>query len=236
MFEKYKISRTNNKNKVKYNNIENINNNYANTISSINNQVNNNILNSSYMNTIGNFSNKLSREEKYNMLLFSEDKNILYSDFIKIVLDNHIRLRDKQLKTFVELFRSIDTNRDGIINEEEFTQLVMKMKIFKEDEVETKIFEFLEKFDPFDTQKFTFSDCVSFFSSELFKENDENGKGISILEKVCLNGNIKNENNELNNNEIIENKSDQIMDSGIEQNNDVNNNDINNNNDIHKNK
>ena len=238
MFKKYKDSRDNN-NKNKYNNIENSKNNYyMNTINSINSFQNK--ANNTYMNTIGNVNsnNKLSRVEKYNILLFSEDKNILYSDFIKIVLDNHIRFRDKQLKKFVDLFKSVDTNKDGVINEEQFSELVQKMKIFKEDEVENKIFQFLEKIDPFDNQKFTFSECISFFSSEMIKENDENDKEISILEKVCLNEkekNSKNENNEINeNNNNENNKGDQLIESDIEHNKNINNidiqtNDVNNN-------
>ena len=192
MFKKYKNSRMNNKSKCN-NNIEN---NYLNTINSLNNCINN-----TYMNTIGNFNsnNKLSRGEKYNMLLFPEDKVILYDDFIKIVLDNHIRFRDKQLKNFVELFKSVDTDKDGVINEEQFSELIQKMKIFKEEEVENKIFHFLEKIDPFDNQKFTFSECISFFSSEMIKEKDGNENEISILEKVCLN-------EEKNNNDTKENE------------------------------
>ena len=192
MFKKYKNSRMNNKSKCN-NNIEN---NYLNTINSLNNCKNN-----TYMNTIGNFNsnNKLSRGEKYNMLLFPEDKVILYDDFIKIVLDNHIRFRDKQLKNFVELFKSVDTDKDGVINEEQFSELIQKMKIFKKEEVENKIFHFLEKIDPFDNQKFTFSECISFFSSEMIKEKDGNENEISILEKVCLN-------EEKNNNDTKENE------------------------------
>ena len=192
MFKKYKNSRINNKNK--YNN--NIENNYLNTINSLNNCQNN-----KYMNTIENFNgnNKLSRGEKYNMLLLAEDKVILYDDFIKIVLDNHIRFRDKQLKNFVGLFKSVDTDKDGVINEDQFSELIQKMKIFKEKEVENKIFHFSEKIDPFDYQKFTFSECISFFSSEMIKEKDGNENEISILEKVCLN-------EEKNNNDVKENE------------------------------
>ena len=207
MFKKYKISRINKQNKKNYsNNYTNANNSYyLNTINSLN--VSNNYnLNSSYMNSIGNINNnnKLSRQEKYNMLLFPDEKKILYKDFIKIVLDNHIRFRDKQLKNFLELFKSVDSNKDGIINEEEFTELVQKMKLFKEEETEDKIYKFLEKIDPFDNQKFTFSECVNFFSSELITEKDINGneKEISILEKICFPNNKKNGNNEIKNNEI----------------------------------
>ena len=239
MLQKYKNSRMNNqnKNKITNNNI-NINNSYyLNTINSFNNiSNNNNNTNPSYMNTVSNINNnnnKQSRVEKYNMLLFSEDKNILFTDFIKIVLDNHIKFRDKQLKNFVNLFRSVDTNRDGVINEEEFSELIHKMKVFKEEEVENKIFQFLEKMDPFVNQKFTFSECVNFFSSEIIKNNDINGeeKEISILEKICFkenkNENVNNEINSNNNNEINENE--QVLNTGIDSNNNINNSNKNSN-------
>ena len=115
MFKKYKDSRINNNKYNKYSNFVNLRqnnniniNNSLNTINSFNNGINNSLSspnNLSYMNTINNIGNsKLSRIEKYNMLLFPDDRNILFSDFIKIVLDNHIRFRDKQLKNFVEIF------------------------------------------------------------------------------------------------------------------------------------
>ena len=238
MFKKYKISRANkhNKNNKNSNNYTNINNSYyLNTINSLNNISNANLSHLSSIRNI-NTNNKLSRVEKYNMLLFSEDKNILFTDFLKIVLDNHIRFRDKQLKNFVELFKSVDSDRDGIINEEEFTELVQRMKIFKEEEVESKIFQFLEKIDPFDNQKFTFSECVNFFSSELIIEKDINGnqREIPVLEKVCLvekknkNKEINDDNNEepnnnkANNNENINVENKHILESGINSNNNAN--------------
>ena len=234
MLQKYKRSRLRHQSNL--NNITSNNSYYFNTINSVNNIVNNksvnymnsnlnlnNSLNNSYMNTLGNVNTKLSRVEKYNIFYLNEERNILYKNFMKIILDNHIRFRDKQLKNFVELFRSVDTNRDGIINEEEFSELIQKMKIFKEEEVENIIFQYLEKLDPYDNQKFTFSECINFFSSEIIEDKNINGeeKEISVLEKVCFpdvankNGdnaiNIQQENND--NNKIIE---------GVEKNNNIN--------------
>ena len=153
------------------------------------------------------------------MILFNDEKNILFSDFLKIVLDNHIRFRDRQLKNFVEIFKSVDTNKDGIVNEEEFTELIQKMKIFKEDELENKIFLFLEKIDPFDNQRITFSECISFFSSETIKVSDINGneKEISILEKVCFNGETS-ENGNIGYNNTIELNEKNKIDGNIELN------------------
>ena len=196
------------------------NGNYFNTINSNNNTLSPRNYNLSYMNTINNINNnKLSRMEKYNMILFNDEKNILFSDFLKIVLDNHIRFRDRQLKNFVEIFKSVDTNKDGIVNEEEFTELIQKMKIFKEDELENKIFLFLEKIDPFDNQRITFSECISFFSSETIKVSDINGneKEISILEKVCFNGETS-ENGNIGYNNTIELNEKNKIDGNIELN------------------
>ena len=236
MFKNYKDSRINNKrNKnnnfinTNHNNNNNINNsNILNTINSFNNGVNISSAsphNLTYMNTINNPVNtKMTRIEKYNMLLFPDERNILFPDFIKIVLDNHIRFRDKQLKNFVEIFKAVDTNRDGIISEEEFTELIQRMKIFKDDEIESKIFQYLERIDPFDNQKITFSECVSFFSEEIIVDKDMNGneKEISILEKVCFNGE-ENENghrtNHINNKEL---KDREQVEKSVNINNSIN--------------
>ena len=212
MLTKYKNSRLGHQSNMNY--ITNNNSYYLNTINSVNNMAYNNSIsninnlnnsaNYSYMNTFGNMSNKLSRMEKYNLFYFTDEKNILYSSFMKIILDNHIRFRDKQLKNFVDLFKSVDTNRDGIINEDEFSELIQRMKIFKEDEIENVIFQYLEKIDPYDYQKFTFSECINFFSSEFIPDKDINGeeKDISVLEKVCFK-----ENQDRNGNNLINNQN-----------------------------
>ena len=237
MLQRYKNSRISHQNNL--NNITSNNSYYLNTINSVNNMINNksvnymnnnlnlnNSLNNSYMNTLGNMNSKLSRAEKYNLFYFNEERNILYRNFMKIILDNHIRFRDKQLKNFVDLFRSVDTNRDGIINEEEFSELIQKMKIFKEEEVENVIFQYLEKMDPYDHQKFTFSECINFFSSEFIQDKDMNGdeKEISVLEKVCFRDNQnRNGNNVINNQqENNVNDNDKIIELGIDSNNNIN--------------
>ena len=235
MITKYKNSRLSHPNNI--NNITINNSYYLNTINSVSNMVynksinyiNNNLnlnnsLNNSYMNTYGNVSNKLSRVEKYNLFYFNDEKNILYSNFMKIILDNHIRFRDKQLKIFVDLFKSVDTNRDGIINEDEFSELIQRMKIFKEEEIENVIFQYLEKLDPFDYQKFTFSECINFFSSEFIQDKNVNGeeKEISVLEKICFQENQNNnENNEINN-QNENNDNDKCVEYGIDSNNNIN--------------
>ena len=179
------------------NTIKNENSLYLNTINSFNNGLNNISFHNNSLSSPKNISVrnniKMTRTEKYNMLLIPDDKNILYDDFIRIVLNSHIRFRDRQLKNFVELFKSVDIDRDGVINEDEFAELIQKMKIFKEEEIENKIFYFLEKIDPFDNQKITFSECINFFSGELITEIDDNKHQykISVLEKIFFNDETK---------------------------------------------
>ena len=199
IFEKYKNTRMNVYNKynnniiINYTNLNNnkndINNFYIKTINSFNNGINDISFNNNTISPHHSINgNKMTRSEKYNMLLIPDNKSILYNDFIRIVLNSHIRFRDRQLKNFVKLFQSVDLDRDGILNEEEFRKLVQNMNIFKEEEIEGRIFYFLERIDPFDNQKITFSECISFFAGEYIMDNDDNknGKEISILEKICF--------------------------------------------------
>ena len=100
------------------------------------------------------------------------------------------------------------------------------MKIFKEEEIENIIFQYLEKIDPFDNQKFTFSECINFFSSEYIQDKNVNGEGkeISVLEKVCFHDNTNKNGNNLiiNQNENIENDNDKAVEFGIDSNNNIN--------------
>lgn len=157
-----------------------------------NNTISNTISNT-ITNTSTNFNNngnqtttkKLSREERFNLVnQMKMSNNILYKDFIKIVLDYHIRLRDKQLRNFVNLFRKIDKDKNGILNEEEFSELVRSFKVYNEEEVDSIIFKFLSILDPYDNQKITFSECVSLFSIEII--GNEGEQTISLLERICL--------------------------------------------------
>ena len=199
IFEKYKNTRLNVYNKynnniiINYTNLNNnkndINNFNIKTINSFNNGINNLSFNNNTISPHHSINgNKMTRSEKYNMLLIPDNKSILYNDFIRIVLNSHIRFRDRQLKNFVKLFQSVDLDRDGILNEEEFRKLIQNMNIFKEEEIEGRIFYFLERIDPFDNQKITFSECISFFAGEYIMDNDDNknGNDISILEKICF--------------------------------------------------
>jgi len=160
----------------------------------------------------GSNAKKLSREEIYNITKLNEDMNIAYKDFLRLLCIYQIKNRDKYLKNFVTLFRKHDSDLDGILNENEFANLIRDIPYCKNNEDEY-IFRFLSIIDPFNNKKITFSECVSLLSMEMIEEELEenikinnngenkdkkeennnqvkikknNSNKISLLDKICL--------------------------------------------------
>lgn len=84
---------------------------------------------------------------------------------------------EKYLSRFVTLFKSSDTNKDGIINDEQFKYLIKEMKIIPQNisENEEKLDEEIEKkflvlIDPHKTQQITFSELVTFLTLTEFNQ------------------------------------------------------------------
>ena len=159
---------------------------------------------SAYLDTHG--PRKMTRKEMFDLYQFTEDLHIFYKHFINVVGEFQIKSREKYLKNFVKLFRKFDTDFDGILNENEFINLIKDIP-YCQNNLNEYIFKFLATIDPFDNKVFTFNDCVSLFSLEMVQENSNNdNQGIS-------------DNN-------IENKENNELENGNKE-NVVNNNDIN---------
>ena len=166
---------------------------------------------SNYLNTHG--IKKMTRTEMFNLFKFQEDDSISYKRFIKIIGDYHIRNREKYLKNFVKLFRKFDSDLDGVLNENEFIDMIRNIP-YCQNNMDDYIFRFLSTIDPFNNKKITFNECVSLFSMEIIndtqnnntnqdKENNEKKneinindnkdnkeqKQISLLDKICLENN-----------------------------------------------
>lgn len=83
---------------------------------------------------------------------------------------------EKYLNRFVTLFKSSDTNKDGIINEEQFKYLIREMKIIPqqvsedEEKLEEEIEKLLVLIDPHKTQQITFSELVTFLTLTEFNQ------------------------------------------------------------------
>ena len=72
---------------------------------------------------------------------------INYNDFLKLLLDFQLKGHEKFLSKFMGLFRRIDRDANGIVNEREFRELVASMDLnFSEPD----IFRLLQIIDPYD--------------------------------------------------------------------------------------
>ena len=164
---------------------------------------------------------KYSREEinKINAQKQNECNFIQYDFLLDICLEYQIKMHIRYLKPFVKLFQSIDEDRDGILNEEQFIDLVKNLNIFGEDNLDQVIDEFLNNIDPYRNNHITFSDIVDLLSKINYDESQ------TILDKFCL----KDNNNTMNNNNNNNNMNNDLKNDNNKDNNDKNNgNNVNN--------
>ena len=133
---------------------------------------------------------KLTREEIIQLSKLKEEYNIPFKDLVKILHEFQVKQREKQLKNFVQLFKSVDKDNNGIINEEEFVNLLYNMNIFG-DQLKRKIVELLTQIDPYNNKQITFSECVNLFGNITYEpdgnnQNQNNNAPMSILDKICM--------------------------------------------------
>ena len=164
---------------------KNVGNNFTDVVSTHSNL----FTNQNVLNTVGNSKNvnkKLTREEIFNLNKLNEEMNINFKDFLKLVSDYQIKSREKYLKNFVKLFRKFDVDSDGILNENEFINLIKNIP-YCQNNIDEFTFKFLSIIDPFNNKKITFSECVSLFSMEIINENNNNNNNqMSLLDKICM--------------------------------------------------
>ena len=158
-------------------------------------------------------SKRMTRREMFNMFKFNEDDSILYKSFINIIGDHQIRNREKYLRNFVKMFRKYDVDFDGVLNENEFINMIKEIP-YCQNNVDDYIFRFLSTIDPFNNKKITFNECVSLFSMEIINTNDNNN-------------NNNNDNNNDNNNNVDKGQENDKQEND-KQENDINNNNKNN--------
>ena len=128
---------------------------------------------------------KLTREEIIQLSKMKDEFNIPLKDLVKILHEFQIKLREKYLKKFVILFKNVDKDNNGIINEEEFVNLLYNMNIFGE-QLKIRIVELLTQIDPYNNKQITFSECVNLFSNTPYYADGSSNTTGSILDRVCL--------------------------------------------------
>ena len=109
---------------------------------------------------------KLTREERQKMK--NKKENVIpFAEFQKIVLDFQLATHERYLKKFMTLFKKIDQDTNGIINENEFKQLIDEMRVCTNPE---EVEHLLQVVDPFDHRQITVSECLSMLSSVFLNE------------------------------------------------------------------
>lgn len=131
---------------------------------------------------------KLTREERLALVSQKDSDKLLYSEFLKAVLDFQLKEHEKFLYKFIVAFKQVDTDNNGVVNEDEFSELVKRMKIW--DDEEQDISYFLQVVDPYNNNEITFSEIVHLFSAHMVSAGDSDNpeKTIPILEKFAKEG------------------------------------------------
>ena len=121
------------------------------------------------------FKRKLSREEINKTIKGKEDEKMLinFNDFQKVkfqklnkvLLDFQIRTRDKYLRNFSHLFKKVDLDMDGIINEEEFILLLTLINKILPEDSQLDFELILNVLDPYNNKRIIFSECVQFLEN-----------------------------------------------------------------------
>ena len=130
---------------------------------------------------------KLTREEIINLTKVKDEYNIPFKEFIKILHEFQIKTREKYLRNFVIMFKKFDADNNGIIDEEEFINLIYNLNLFH-TKVKENVVGLLTLVDPNNNKQITFTECVTLLTNQPYKDEQGNVQG-SLLDKVCLEDN-----------------------------------------------
>ena len=104
-----------------------------------------------------------NRSARADFLKSTETVRLAYSEFQLIVLEFQLKKHEEFLSGFLQLFKNVDCDADGVLNEDQFMELICKMKIGLTEE---QTLAFLEHLDPFNQQRITFSDIIRLLSTQ----------------------------------------------------------------------
>ena len=80
-----------------------------------------------------------------------------------MIIEFQIRLRDLYLKRFNELFKSVDTDKNGILNTEEFVHLIELVGVYNNGQINQLFSSFIRILDPFNSGNILYSDIIELF-------------------------------------------------------------------------
>lgn len=90
---------------------------------------------------------------------------------------------ERFLVKFTNLFKSIDNDQDGVISEIQFKDMLRMMHVL---ETEEEIERLLNKVDPFNNKKMTYSEVVQALSTEMVPREPDSinpSRKVALLEK-----------------------------------------------------
>eukprot|EP00658_Telonema_sp_P-2_P031810 TRINITY_DN23726_c0_g1_i3.p1 TRINITY_DN23726_c0_g1~~TRINITY_DN23726_c0_g1_i3.p1 ORF type:complete len:142 (-),score=43.92 TRINITY_DN23726_c0_g1_i3:174-599(-) len=100
------------------------------------------------------------------------EPQITYNEFLRTLLDFQLESHERFLSRFVRIFKQYDSDRNGIVNEHEFRQV---LKAIDPSKTEEEVAGLLDLIDPHNNQLISFSECVTFLSTELVRMVREEG-------------------------------------------------------------
>ena len=97
-------------------------------------------------------------------------------EFIKVILDFQLQEHERFLGEFNQLFKQVDQDHNGVINEGEFRELIVSMNVVVANPTGTngEIDTLLRVIDPFNNQQMTYSEVVQLLSNQLVPQQNFN--------------------------------------------------------------
>ena len=100
------------------------------------------------------------------------DGRLSYAAFLQVLLEFQLSGHLRYLSSFVQLFRQLDTHGRGVLDEEQFRELAYALN--PDEDVAD---DHLAHIDPFNHQRLNFSDCVTCFTADLVRLQQQQQAG-----------------------------------------------------------
>lgn len=110
----------------------------------------------------------------------NNQNKVPFKIFLKVLLTYQLKGHEQFLYKFVKLFRKVDGDKNGILSEIEFKHL---LHLINPNRSESDYAQWLNYVDPYNNQHITFTECVTFLSSELLKLMGEKSQNDSVDEE-----------------------------------------------------
>ena len=127
--------------------------------------------------------------DKQNNLIENNQKygnSISYQKFIQLVIDYQIKLRTIYLKKFNNLFKTVDNDHDGIINDYEFVKLVEMANIYNtKEELEIKTQMMIKELDKYSNKTIIYNDIINLWNKEMIIDQ-MTGEELTLLDKLSM--------------------------------------------------